>query len=533
MPAAEPARSAFPGPQRSNVDRRRVLASRTEVPSAKRDHPLWSGLDLARIPTDAMRPAAAFTSPVRSRGQLAHTRSQLKSERGPDEPTPTGHGKKGESDAGTGALIGGGIGAGAGAIIGGLFGGPLGMLLGAGIGALVGAGIGSLIGALVGGGISWQPEGYSAVAAGGSSTTVERPFVPKYRAVLDKAKKVWRPVVDSLEGGVDITVHTGGSRDPFSSPPTSQAKADAAVKDMKGYYARGSRGDWHTEAASRKHEEHHFREWRCSSEHYWPAAKQAIESITVPQVEQPTEAAALAAMRAGPAGADAKLSAFQGIARAYWMTLADNAGARPYAAGQRELNHAVTYVQALADAKHWVVPRGVTNPNTGRRATSPGFRIRHERPRPARADIVDRRRSAGPHSLPVRIGVVNRGRVPVRLLAEFQPARRSSSASSSSGTTARQSSTAARARSTSDLVSPSASTSSQARCTRPTPTWPSRWARVFNPAATRWRSPTTISTARTVSRECSTATESSSMCPRRDHVQGSSLMPATDAGGSA
>jgi hypothetical protein len=132
---------------------------------------------------------------------------------------------------------------------------------------------------------------------------------------------------------------------------------------MKGYYARGSRGTWHTEAASRKHEEHHEREWRCSAEHYWPIARGAIEAMTAPIAAHPSEGAAIAAMRAGPGGADAKVAALSAIARAYWFTLSDGAAARPYAAGQLVLNGAIRNVQGLAAGKGWAVPAGTDSPD--------------------------------------------------------------------------------------------------------------------------------------------------------------------------
>jgi hypothetical protein len=267
-------------------------------------------------------------------------------------------------NGGTGA----GVGALAGALVGGIVGGVLGgslasALIGIGVGGLVGAGIGYLVGRALAGPIRWS-HGYAVTAAGGNSTTIERSFGVAYKAVADRAKNVWRLVVEAIEGGVDISVHTGGSRDPFALPPTTAAEANAAVVDMKGYYARGGRGAWHTEAASKAHEEHHFREWKCAREHYWGPTKGALESITVPLAAHASEGAAITAMRAGPAGADAKVVAFQAITRRYWMSLSDSAGGRPYAAGQRVLNRAVRHVQDLARSKGWAVPAGTTDPNT-------------------------------------------------------------------------------------------------------------------------------------------------------------------------
>jgi hypothetical protein len=264
-----------------------------------------------------------------------------------------------------GGLIGGVAGAGLGALIGGLLGGPIGALIGGGIGLVAGAVIGAVIGALIGGGtgITWLPASYASHAAPGDSTTVERPFNVTYRAEKDTSAGVWRMRVARIEGGVDINVFTGGSRDPITSPPATEPEAQDAVTVMKGYYARGGRGTWHTEAASRAHEEHHEREWHCSAEHYWPVARGAIEAKTVPLAAHANEAAAVTAMRTGPTGADAVVAAFRQIAHDYWFTLSDAASSRPFAAGQRVLNSAVRSVQGLAATNGWTVPQGTDSPS--------------------------------------------------------------------------------------------------------------------------------------------------------------------------
>lgn len=289
---------------------------------------------------------------------------RAKTEAAYNAPEPEDDERKIENGALTGALIGGGIGAVGGAIVGGVVGGGVGAAIGAGVGAAVGAGIGALIGLLVSGpSISWKPAAYTSDATNGSSTTVEQPFNVTYRAERDDANSVWRMRVDSIKGGADIHVRTGGSRNPISNPPTTEPEAQTAVTTMKGYYARGSRGAWHTEAASRKHEEHHYREWKCSGNHYWPATRTAIHTLTSPLASHPNAAAAVTAMRGGASGADAKIQAFRNIAHRYWFTLADNASSRPYAAGQRALNPAIRHVQGLAAGKGWTVDQGTDSPS--------------------------------------------------------------------------------------------------------------------------------------------------------------------------
>lgn len=218
--------------------------------------------------------------------------------------------------------------------------------------------------------ITWNAANYSSDAAAGSSTTVEEPFNITYKASQNKAKTAWNLQVDSISGGVDIKVHTGGSRDPVATPPTTEAEAKDAVTVMKGYYARGKRGTWHTEAASQAHEMHHYKEWKCSANHYWPPTEKALKKLSVPTAGAATEADAITALRAGAGGADAKMTAFKDKAHDYWFTLADNAKSRPYAAGQLVLNSAIKGVQALATTNKWTVPKGTNSPS----AASPCYK---------------------------------------------------------------------------------------------------------------------------------------------------------------
>lgn len=213
--------------------------------------------------------------------------------------------------------------------------------------------------------ITWSST-YASDATDDNSTTTERSFTATYDAVADAGVSLWRLRVKTIAGGVDITVHTDAWRNAGTTPPVSAAEAVAAVTQMKGYYARGSApvGSWHTEAASKAHEEHHYNEWTCAGDHYWPATQTAIEKLTAPLAAHANAAAAVTAMRAGASGADAKLVAFKAMTRSYWMTLADNASSRPYAAGQLALNPTIQGVQALATTKGWAgVPAGVDTPS--------------------------------------------------------------------------------------------------------------------------------------------------------------------------
>jgi hypothetical protein len=264
---------------------------------------------------------------------------------------------KAKSQVGS-TLLGGGIGGAIGGFAGGLLFGGLGGLIGGLVGGLIGGLIGYLLGK--GGGIDWKPENYSTTAAGGKSTTRSQPFDVKYKATKNDTD--WKLAVDKIQGGVDIVAHTGGSRDPMANPPTTEAEARDAVNTMKAYYT-GGRGSWHTEAATKDHELWHYKEWKGSAEHYWPTALSAIEKLSAPVAAQPTDAGAITAMRGGAKGADAIVKSFYDVAQAYWFTLSDQPGSRPYAAGQLTLNSAIEFVQDLASSRGWNVPQGINKPS--------------------------------------------------------------------------------------------------------------------------------------------------------------------------
>jgi hypothetical protein len=220
--------------------------------------------------------------------------------------------------------------------------------------------------------ITWPAAGYSVSDTAGSSTTVERPFNVTYQALDDGANNLWRLDVVSATGGADIAVKTGNSRDPVAKPPTTEAEAQQAVTVMKGYYARGSRGNWHTEAASSAHEGHHYSEWQCSANDYWRTARSLANQMSISKAAHPAAADAVTAMRTGARGADALMKTFRDTAHTYWFTLPDNASSRPYAAGQLVLNNAISSVQTLAAGQGWTVEQGVDSPS----AADPCFKAK-------------------------------------------------------------------------------------------------------------------------------------------------------------
>lgn len=207
--------------------------------------------------------------------------------------------------------------------------------------------------------VNWPSAAYSSSSGNGSSTCVEKPFKVTYSDA--EVENGWRIKVASVSGGATIKVNYGGSINPISSPPGSEKDAHDAVDDMKGYYKRGSRGDWHTEAASKDHELYHYREWKESSEHYWPACQKALEELTVSKSEEEDQSKARDKLKVA---ADKIVKKYKDVSRAYWMTLGDGAEDRPYAAGQLTLNDAIKSVQTLAVEKEWTVALGVDTHST-------------------------------------------------------------------------------------------------------------------------------------------------------------------------
>ena len=215
--------------------------------------------------------------------------------------------------------------------------------------------------------ITWDSVDYSVFDNDDSSGFDAKPFNIEYLACADIGNNRWELRVDEIIGDGAITVYTGGSRDPFSNLPISEIEAQDAVNVMKSYHTNGFRGDWHTEAASRAHEEYHYDEWQCSSEHYWSITETAIENITAPYDEFPSEPTAILIMRIGTDGADAKIFPFFSISRVYTDLLCDMAGCEPrkaFSAGQLELNAAIQFVQNLAVEKGWTVDQSIDTPST-------------------------------------------------------------------------------------------------------------------------------------------------------------------------
>ena len=208
--------------------------------------------------------------------------------------------------------------------------------------------------------IQWQ-DTISQIANSGSCSTVEKAFTIVFTAYADIDNNKWVTKVTSINGGTTIKITTDGFRDPINNPPNKEIEADEAVTDMKGYYSRGSKGDWHTVAASTAHENYHsISEWRTIGTHYWAIAEPAIEKLFKTYHDH-TKATAIANLTAA---VSAKNNAFKQICLDYWEKLDDGPSSRPYAAGQLVLNSAITFVQALAQENHWTVSTGIDTPSS-------------------------------------------------------------------------------------------------------------------------------------------------------------------------
>jgi hypothetical protein len=213
--------------------------------------------------------------------------------------------------------------------------------------------------------ITWKHDSVTD-NSNGSATTVEKPFTADYEACADIAKNEWHLRVKSISGGTDMHIRMGGFRTPQAGVNiNTQAQAVAAINDMLLEGAPGGPAStWVTEAAIRAHEGWHVQEWVETSGHYWPTAEAALEKLKVDyDTNENNMAGAVAAMRAGASGADAKATDFKQKCRDYWFTLGDNPGDRPYRAGGVVLNGEIQAIRTHGAAQKppWVLPAG-SNP---------------------------------------------------------------------------------------------------------------------------------------------------------------------------
>ncbi len=213
--------------------------------------------------------------------------------------------------------------------------------------------------------LTWLAPAVTTNTGSGQSTASAAPFVPEYIACADLGTNEWKLRVKKVEAKTNITIYTGGFRDPSANPPISQTEAIDANTKMNAYYTSGVKQSWHTTAASEAHENYHNTEWTCTANHYWGPTETALELLKVSYASYNSEAAAITQIKAAATGADAKMAAFRTASLTYWGTLADNAASRPYAAGQIVLNGHISTIVTLAATNNWTGVPGVAtaNPN--------------------------------------------------------------------------------------------------------------------------------------------------------------------------
>ena len=210
--------------------------------------------------------------------------------------------------------------------------------------------------------ITWPNADYTCDNSIGDATTNEKPFVVEYFASADIDNNKWMLRVKKITGGAKIRVRMGSFKNPAPGVNiTTRGQAIAAINDMlKESKTNGPASTWCTEAAIRAHEQWHYDEWKCSSNHYWKKTETAIEKLTVKYSDYiGNENNAVNAMKNT---AKAIIRNFkQNKARTYWMRLGDNPGDRPYRAGGVVLNNNINAVRNWAEAnpRKWVVPGGV------------------------------------------------------------------------------------------------------------------------------------------------------------------------------
>lgn len=209
-------------------------------------------------------------------------------------------------------------------------------------------------------------------AKGVPSVTWTRDFTIQWRACADIDNNVWRLRVSSVTGGVDVYFHHGLKEPEPGINITIETEAREAISDMlleslpeKADGTGGPAKIWLSLAALKAHEEWHYEESKCSSNHYWPATRTALENLiknlTVPLNTYADEAAAIVALRLlGEAGADAKMGDLKGKAVEYKKSLGDDYGDPPYRAGGKKLNESIEAVRnyGLMQEPPWNLPPG-------------------------------------------------------------------------------------------------------------------------------------------------------------------------------
>ena len=97
--------------------------------------------------------------------------------------------------------------------------------------------------------------------------------------------------------------------------------------------------------------------------YYWPKTEQVVESIQIPyHLYENDVVGAVAAMRQGSKGANAKILAYLRKCMEYWNLLGDSPGDLPYRAGGVILNSHIQHIRDFGSSQEppWVMlPEGI------------------------------------------------------------------------------------------------------------------------------------------------------------------------------
>lgn len=205
--------------------------------------------------------------------------------------------------------------------------------------------------------ITWRPTTVISTETGKSQTLPSDPII---NATPFKTGGFWKIKINFITVAVRMIIRTGSFRDPYYDPPQSAYEANEAINEMSDYFSRGGiyENGWSTVDATKAHENYHFTEIKAIYEHYWPQMAACLNSVQLPVSGNDEADKALAETRVKQIAGSLK-----GFYIEYQKTLSDGAGGRPYAAGQLELNKAITMVKQRANANGWWTTGGPTIPN--------------------------------------------------------------------------------------------------------------------------------------------------------------------------
>jgi len=194
-----------------------------------------------------------------------------------------------------------------------------------------------------------------------STTSIFRPTISIKVYQKKKASKVWSVKVLSInsEGRIKIVPYPathipkpvkGGN---IVNKPVDGVNGGHycdVIADLADYTSTGIAGPrWHVTKATIDHENYHWKkEWQVSFNKHWKTAEGKIENLTQPITVSHAKAYAFLL------GEAKKIvqKAYEDAHKDY-MALPDNAGSKPYRAGQPALNRMITKIKKFAKRQKW------------------------------------------------------------------------------------------------------------------------------------------------------------------------------------